>query len=203
LDDGQGYEREACLTYIALGFETADGTRRCTAGVCLEAKAALSEENVLGLFIIEDAILQFADFVHPRTKGFEEKGWQSFLDEARRKKHKIEIYQRQNNRAFLRHLYSIINANTRGTQLDPDRARAAMRQALSFDIGQITSVTDFVKRFLLDEIPIEIETFQARYATAQLRRRRSARPSQKLWKAERKHSNFAVGNTSSPDRTPR
>lgn len=40
-----------------------------------------------------------------------------------------------------------------------------MRQALSFDIGQITSVTDFVKRFLLDDIPIEIETFQARYAT--------------------------------------
>lgn len=165
LDDGQGYEREACLTYIALAFETADGARRCTAGVCLEAKAALSEENVLGLFIVEDTMLQFADFVHSRAKGFEEKGWQNFLDEQRRKKNKIEVYQRQNNRAFLRHLYSIINANVRGTQLDPDRARAAMRQALSFDIGQITSVTDFVKRFLLDEMPIEIDTFQARYTT--------------------------------------
>jgi hypothetical protein len=165
LDDGQGYERDACLTYIALGFETADGSRRCTAGVCLEAKASVNEENVLGLFIAEDVILRFADFVHARKDGFEEKAWQSFLDEQRRKGHTVHTFQRQSNRAFLRHLYSVINANARGTQLDPDRARAAMRQALSFDIEQIKSVTDFVKRFLLDDAPIEIETFQARYTT--------------------------------------
>jgi hypothetical protein len=165
LDDGGGFQRDACLTYIALGFETADGSRRCTAGVCLEAKASLNEENVLGLFIVEDTILRFSDFVHPRKDGFEEKAWQSFLDEQRRKGHTLHTFQRQSNRAFLRHLYSVINANARGTQLDPDRARAAMRQALSFDIEQIKSVTDFVKRFLLDDVPIEIETFQARYTT--------------------------------------
>lgn len=165
LDDGEGFQRDACITYIALGFEAADGSRRCTAGVCLEAKASLSEENVLGLFILDGEILQFADFVHARPKGFEEKGWQSFLDEQRRNGRAIQTFQRQNNRTFLRHLYAIINANARGTQLDPDRARAAMRQALSFDIGQITSVTDFVKRFLLDEIPIEIQTFKDRYNT--------------------------------------
>lgn len=140
LDDGAGYEREACLTYIALGFEAEDGSRRCTAGVCLEAKASLSEENVLGLFIVEDAILRFEDFVNPQKGGFEEKTWQSFLDERRRNGQTIHTFQRQSNRAFLRHLYAIVNANTRGTQLDPDRARAAMRQALSFDIGQIKSV---------------------------------------------------------------
>jgi hypothetical protein len=165
LDDGEGFQRDACLTYIALGFEAADGNRRCTAGVCLEAKASLNEESVLGLFIVEGEILRFADFVHARSKGFEEKGWQNFLDEQRRKGRTVQTFQRQNNRAFLRHLYAIINANVRGTQLDPDRARAAMRQALSFDIGQITSVTDFVKRFLLDDIPIEIQTFQDRYNT--------------------------------------
>lgn len=165
LDDGQGFERDACITYIALGFESEDGTRRCTAGVCLEAKVSLSDENVLGLFIVEDHVLHFADFADVRAKGYEEKAWQSFLDEQRRKGHTIEVYPRQNSRGFLRHLYSIVNANARGTQLDPNRARAAMRQALSFDIGQITSVTDFVKRFLLDDLPIEIDTFQARYNT--------------------------------------
>lgn len=165
LDDGEGYERQACLTYIALGFESSDGTRKCTAGICLEAKASLNEETVLGLFIVDDVILRFNDFVHVHERGFEEKAWQSFLDEQRRKGHSAHVFQRQNNRAFLRQLYSIINANARGTQLDPDRARAAMRQALSFDIQQITSVTQFVKRFLLDESAIEIETFQARYAT--------------------------------------
>jgi Putative exonuclease SbcCD, C subunit/P-loop containing region of AAA domain len=165
LDDGAGYERDACLTYIALGFEAEDGSGRCTAGVCLEAKASLSEENVLGLFIVEDVILRFQDFVNPRKDAFEEKAWQSFLDDRRRKGHTVHTFQRQNNRTFLRHLYSIVNANARGTQLDPDRARAALRQALSFDIEQIKSVTDFVKKFLLDEIPIEIDTFQARYTT--------------------------------------
>jgi len=147
LDDGEGFQRDGCITYIALGFEAADGSRRCTAGVCLEAKTSLSEENVLGLFLLDGEILRFADFVHARPKGFEEKGWQNFLDEQRRNGRAIQTFQRQNNRTFLRHLYAIINANARGTQLDPDRARAAMRQALSFDIGQITSVTDFVKRF--------------------------------------------------------
>ena len=165
LDDGEGFQRDGCITYIALGFEAADGTRRCTAGVCLEAKTSLSEENVLGLFLLDGEILRFADFVHARPKGFEEKGWQNFLDEQRRNGRAIQTFQRQNNRTFLRHLYAIINANARGTQLDPDRARAAMRQALSFDIGQITSVTDFVKRFLLDEVPIEIQTFKDRYNT--------------------------------------
>lgn len=165
LDDGEGYEREECITYIALGFETADASRRCTAGICLEAKASVNEENVLGFFIIEDVILRFADFVHPPSDDFEEKAWHSFLDEQRRLGRAVHVFQRQNNRNFLRHLYAIINANTRGTQLDPDRARAAMRQALSFDIQQIKSVTDFVKRYLLDEIPIDIETFQSRYTT--------------------------------------
>src|ERR1051325_3490459 len=28
LDDGAGYEREACLTYLALGFEAEDGSRQ-------------------------------------------------------------------------------------------------------------------------------------------------------------------------------
>lgn len=165
LDDGEGYERDECITYIALGFETVDGSRSCTAGVCLEAKASVNEESVLGFFVSEDVILRFADFVHPRAGGFEEKAWPSFLDEQRRLGRTVHIFQRQNNRNFLRHLYAIINANARGTQLDPDRVRAAMRQALSFDIEQIKSVTDFVKRYLLDEIPIDIETFQSRYTT--------------------------------------
>src|SRR3984957_653043 len=56
LDDGAGFERDACLTYVALGFKTEAGARRCTAGVCIEAKASLSEENVIGLFIVEDVI---------------------------------------------------------------------------------------------------------------------------------------------------
>ncbi|MGK2740358.1 SbcC/MukB-like Walker B domain-containing protein [Tepidicaulis sp. LMO-SS28] len=165
LDDGQGYERESCITYIALGFETTDATRRCTAGVCIEAKAAAGEAHVLGLFFVGDTILRRDDFVDPVEGGFQEKPWASFLDEQRRQRRDVQTFQRQNNRAFLRHLYATINANARGTQLDPDRARAAMRQALSFDIGQITSVTTFVQSFLLDEAPIEIETFQARYNT--------------------------------------
>lgn len=165
LDDGQGYERDSCLTYIALGFETTDATQRCTAGVCIEAKAAAGEEHVLGLFFVEGTILRRDDFVDPVGGGFQEKAWASFLDEQRRQGRDVQTFQRQNNRTFLRHLYAAINANARGTQLDPDRARAAMRQALSFDIGQITSVTTFVQSFLLDDVPIEIETFQARYNT--------------------------------------
>lgn len=165
LDDGQGYERDSCITYIALGFETSDATRRCTAGVCIEAKAAAGEEHVLGLFFVEGSILRRDDFVDPVEGGFQEKAWASFLDEQRRRSRDVQTFQRQNNRNFLRQLYSVINANARGTQLNPDRARAAMRQALSFDIGQITSVTTFVQNFLLDESPIEIETFQARYNT--------------------------------------
>lgn len=165
LDDGRGYERDSCITYIALGFETTDATRCCTAGVCIEAKAAAGEEHVLGLFLVEGSILQRDDFVHSVDGGFQEKAWASFLDEQRRRGRDVLTFQRQNNRAFLRQLYAIINANARGTQLDPDRARAAMRQALSFDIEQITSVTTFVQSFLLDEAPIEIEIFQARYNT--------------------------------------
>jgi len=137
LDDGQGFERDSCLTYVALGFEAADGSRRCTAGVCLEAKTSLAEENVLGLFIVENEILHFKDFTNHREGGFEEKAWQSVLDEQRRKGRTVHTFARQNSRGFLRHLYSIINANARGTQLDPDRARAAMRQALSFNIKEI------------------------------------------------------------------
>jgi hypothetical protein len=98
LDDGQGFEREGCVTYIALGFETADGSRQCTAGVCIEAKASVSEENVLGLFIVDGVILHFADFVHQGRGEFKEKPWHSFLDEQRRKGRTAETFQRQNIR---------------------------------------------------------------------------------------------------------
>jgi len=40
-----------------------DGSRKCTAGVCLEAKEGLSEETVLGFFIADTVILKFEDFV--------------------------------------------------------------------------------------------------------------------------------------------
>lgn len=165
LDDGLGYEREECVTYIALGFETLDGKKRCTAGVAIEARATSTEETVLGLFVVDGEILTQKDFVHEDPDGYVEKKWENFRDEQNRKKRQIETFQRQNNKAFLRRLYSIINANARGTQLDPDRARAAMRQALSFDIDDIKNVTDFVKKFLLDDLPIDVDTFQSRYAT--------------------------------------
>lgn len=165
LDDGQGYERKECLTYITLGFESEDGSRKCTAGVCLEAKESVSEETVLGLFVVDDAVVKFDDLVHKQAVGFEEKKWHTFLDEQRRLGRKVEVYARQNNKSFLRQLYAIINANQRGTQLEPDRARAALQQALSFDISKITSVTEFVRKFLLDEATIDIDTFQARYTT--------------------------------------
>lgn len=78
LDDGAGYERDACVTYIALGLEAEDGSRRCMAGVCLEAKASLSEENVLGLFIAEDVILRFPDFINPARMDSRKKRGRAF-----------------------------------------------------------------------------------------------------------------------------
>jgi hypothetical protein len=92
LDDGQGFERRSCITYIALGFESSDGTRQCTAGICIEAKESVSEETVLGLFIADNVILRFNDFVHPAEDGFEEKLWQNFLDEQRRKGRLIHTF---------------------------------------------------------------------------------------------------------------
>ena len=165
LDDGGGYERQSCLTYIALGFETLDGASQCTAGVCIEADAGAGEEAVLGLFVAPDTLLKFEDFTTPAKKGFQEKPWNIFLDEQKRRGIQIKTFPRQKGTSFLRELYAIINANARGTQLDPDRARAALRQALSFNIAQITSVTEFVQRFLLDEAPIDIQIFQERYET--------------------------------------
>lgn len=164
LDDGIGYERKNCLTYIALGFETTDGLQRCTAGVCIEAKETATDANVLGLFVAENIILGFDDFVDGTSDSFKEKNWQSFLDEQARKGRNISVYRREKNREFVRHLHSIINANSRGTQLDPDRARMAMRQALSFDISQIKSVTDFVRSYLLDDVSIKVDTFRERYS---------------------------------------
>ena len=104
---------------IALSFESSDATQCCTAGVCIEAKAAAGEEHVLGLFLVEGSMLRRDDFVDPLDGGFQEKAWASFLDEQRRRGREVQTFQRQNNRSFLRHLHAIINANTRGTQLDP------------------------------------------------------------------------------------
>lgn len=163
LDDGKGYERRACVTYLALGFESSDGTQRCTAGVCMEARETADDVTVPGLFIVENDILGFSDFVDGTQERHKEKNWQSFLDEQARLGRKVHVYRREKSKDFLRHLHSIINANNRGTQLDPDRARMALRQFVNFDVKQIASVTDFVRRFLLDEASIKLETFRNRY----------------------------------------
>ncbi|HXW28941.1 MAG TPA: SbcC/MukB-like Walker B domain-containing protein [Xanthobacteraceae bacterium] len=148
--------REEARTYIALGFEDADGVRPpVTIGLALEARTAESSETVLGRFVVVGKILKTADFVESRDHRRYPARW----DDVRTNiiaavGHDCFANHRDRPtdyvREYMRHLVPHLPCG--------EHNAAALQKAIvnAMTLNQNYTATQFVRRFVLEDNPIRV-----------------------------------------------
>lgn len=164
LGDGNSRRSEA-LTYIALGF--ADRTKQrpsVTIGLAIEARQTDSSETILGRFVVTGKLLAAADFTEKRADGVYAAHWDDVktrISNAVGPGHFINHRDKSMDfvREYMRRLVpSLPNA---------EQSAAALLKAVvnAMTLNQGYSATEFVRRFILEDNPINIRDLRASIET--------------------------------------
>lgn len=150
-------QRDEALTYIALGFEDAEGVRPPVAvGIAMEARKSESNETVLGRFVVVGKILKTDDFIEVRKDGRFPAQWdavrariigsvgeQNFVNHRDR----AGDYVREYMRHLLPHASFIGDQNATSLQ-------KAIVNAMTLDHEQ--TATQFVREYILERNPMRV-----------------------------------------------
>ncbi|SDI97939.1 Uncharacterized protein YPO0396 [Bradyrhizobium sp. Rc2d] len=149
--------RDEARTYIALGFEDADGERpSVTIGMALEARKSDTRETVLALFVAVGAILTSKDFIEQKGESQYPAQWDDVrarivaaVGEANFVNHRDRAgdYVRE----YMRHL---LPHSPWGEQ-NASALQKSIVNAMTLDHNQ--TATQFVRNYILEDSPIGIK----------------------------------------------
>ncbi len=164
LGDGNVRRSEA-VTYIALGFADRDKQRPpVTIGLAIEARQTDTSETVLGRFVVTGKLLTASDFTEKRDDGVYAAHWddvktrivntvgaQHFINHRDKAMDFVREYMR-------RLVPSLPNA---------EQSASALLKAIvnAMALNQGYSATEFVRRFILEDNPINIRELRASIET--------------------------------------
>jgi energy-coupling factor transporter ATP-binding protein EcfA2 len=155
LNDGD-VRRSETLTYVALGFEDRDGLRLpITIGLAIEARQTESSETILGRFVVIGKLLTTADFTETKADGLYAAHWDNV---------KSRIISSVGSASFINHRDKAIDfVREYMRRLVPslpnaEQSASAMLKAVvnAMTLNQGYSATEFVRRFILEDNPINI-----------------------------------------------
>ena len=164
LGDGNVRRNEA-LTYIALGFADREKQRPpVTIGLAIEARQTDTSETVLGRFVVTGKLLTAGDFTEKRADGVYAAHWDDVktrIIDAVGAGHFINHRDKAMDfvREYMRRLVpSLPNA---------EQSAAALLKAIvnAMALNQGYSATEFVRRFILEDNPINIRDLRASIET--------------------------------------
>jgi energy-coupling factor transporter ATP-binding protein EcfA2 len=150
LDDGEAGHtvlRDQALSYLLVGFERTDGSRRATVGICLSARADEPDEEIVARFVVDGRILRCADVA---DVGEDADGvWAEPIPWAKlseRLRASGGLDTEAGPEVFLRKVCMTL-APDRGT-IDPAKFLRNLKNCIAF--RPVSSTTEFVRNFLLD-----------------------------------------------------
>jgi len=157
-EDGKGgfsVVREDAITHIGLVFTDEKTGESTTIGICMSAKKSMPKHEVHGLYVAEGMKLSLDDYLASSTQGDIPLSWEQFKHDLMRKSaqkgispfvfgNAAEKYQKQ----------LCLSLGPKGRQLDWKKFIHSFKKAVN--LKDIDNVSDFVKLFVLDENPINI-----------------------------------------------
>ncbi|HYD64166.1 SbcC/MukB-like Walker B domain-containing protein [Azospirillum sp.] len=165
--DGVTLLRDQAISYVLMGFERTDTRRQVTIGICLTAHKQSAKEDTEALFIVEGRLLTTDDVAEG---GVNPDGtvWSDALpwDEVRARLDAdptLTVHVRKGPELFVAEVCKILGPEL--GSMDRSRFLKNLRNALAFQ--PVTSPTDFVRNYILDQQPVSVAKMResiARYA---------------------------------------
>lgn len=164
LHDGD-VRRTESTTYIALGFEDRNQTKPpVTIGLAIEARQVESSETILGRFVVTGKLLTTADFTEKRADGVYVSAW----DDA-----KSRIIETVGPAGFVNHRDRAIDFVREYMRLlvpslpSAEQSASALLKAVvnAMTLNQGHSATEFVRRYILEDNPINIRELRGSIET--------------------------------------
>ncbi len=164
LNDGDVRRPEA-RTYIALGFEDTENQRPpVTIGLAIEARQVDSSETILGRFVVVGKLLGSADFTEVKPDGVYAAAWDDV---------KSRIVGMVGNAGFINHRDRAIDFVREYMRLlvpslpSAEQSASALLKAVvnAMTLNQGYSATEFVRRYILEDNPINIRELRTSIET--------------------------------------
>jgi hypothetical protein len=144
------FVRPTARTIIFLGFEDANTNRKMTIGVALEADKNVSGEHLLDRFIIEGAVLSTDLFVEKIGGKERVRDWPSARAALQQAGTAVHFDTSSEN--YIKNWTRLGSTGKR--PINPKRLMKALVNAISFE--EISSASDFVKRYILGDDKLDI-----------------------------------------------
>lgn len=157
---------KGALTYIFLVFRDEAGLHQpTTIGLALEASPPETSERTLAQFIANGLDLSVADFIEAAPDGSEQpRDWavtRPLLEErCRREGGEFKVYRDDSGKYVADYMKLL---STGGRFVNKEQFLKSFVNAISFE--QISSATEFVRRYLLEENPFKIGQLRESIAT--------------------------------------
>ncbi|CDN50070.1 SbcC/MukB-like Walker B domain-containing protein [Neorhizobium galegae] len=164
LNDGD-VRRPETLTYIALGFEDQEKQQPpITIGLAIEARQTDAAETILGRFVVIGKLLTTADFTDKRADGIYATQWDEVKARIIASVGDVNFVNHRDKaidfvREYMRRLVpSLPNA---------EQSASALLKAVvnAMTLNQGYSATEFVRRFILEDNPINIRDLRSSIET--------------------------------------
>lgn len=148
--------RQAAITYIALSFIDRQTNDETCVGMAVTASLSSPEERIEGRFAVTGMSAHLDDFIEKTDKGVFAKKWEQVKADLSHRFPHIEI-EAQADR--------FVRKYTAALSLDPsfpndhNKLRRNLRNAIGYI--RINSPDDFMRRYILDERPIQINELRS------------------------------------------
>jgi len=156
-EDGNGgfsVIREDAITHLALVFTDEKTGESTTIGICMSAKKSMPKHEVHGLYVAEGMKLSLDDYLASSTQGDIPLSWAQFKNDLMRKSEQKGVNPFVFGQPEKYRKQLCLSLGPKGRQLDQKKFVHSFKKAVN--LKDIDNVSDFVKLFVLDENPINI-----------------------------------------------
>lgn len=148
--------RKSAITYIALSFIDRRSYDETCIGMAITASLSSPEERIEGRFVVTGMSAHLDDFIERTVKGVFAKKWEQVKTDLSRRFPHMEI-EAQAER-FVKKYTAALSLNPAFPN-DFNKLRRNLRNAISYI--RMNSPDDFMRRYILDERPIQINELRA------------------------------------------
>ncbi len=156
-NDGAYQIREDAVTHLALVFEDDNSGEKVTIGACLSARRSEAKHRVEGLYILPKQALGLDTFLDEERKPI---SWEHLRGEFKRnaniqQNNELYLYGSQPEK-YIEQLCISLGPNNRF--IDSQKYVRSLQKAIN--LQDVENVSDFVKHFILDDDPIDIDRME-------------------------------------------
>lgn len=159
-NDSDLQPRSSATSYIVLSFKDDDTQEETAIGLAMHAQLAGRVFDIDGRFIAPRSSLILRDFIEQSGDGEMPIPWERVKANLRQrcKIQGAELQLSQDSERFIREIGEALSHQ--GRSFEPKRFAKNLQNAITFDPKLFNDVSQFVRRYILDDRPIKVKELQ-------------------------------------------